>query len=238
MNLLKTYRYQIEGAPEDDGRGPAIWDSFCKVPGKIAKGASGDVACDSYHRTAEDIALLKKTGAMAYRFSISWSRIIPLGGRNDPVNQKGIDHYVKFVDDLLENGITPFVTLYHWDLPDELEKRYGGLLNKEEFSEDFANYARVVFQALPKVKHWITFNEPWCSSIIGYHFGVFAPGRTSNRNKNPVGDSSREPWIVGHNILVAHAKAVKIFRDEFKHKNKGEIGITLNGKPGVFALDS
>ena len=146
------------------------------------------------------------------------------------MNQKGIDHYVKFVDDLLEAGITPFVTLYHWDLPDELDKRYGGLLNKDEFSEDFAHYARILYKALPKVKHWITFNEPWCSCIIGYHFGVFAPGHTSNRSKSDVGDSTIEPWIVGHSILIAHAKAVKVYREEFKAQDKGEIGITLNGK--------
>lgn len=187
------------------------------------------MACDSYNRTAEDIALLKKVGAKAYRFSISWSRIIPLGGRQDPVNKKGLAHYVNFVDDLLKAGIVPFVTLYHWDLPDELEKRYGGLRNKEEFVADFTNYARVMFQALPKVKHWITFNEPFCSSVLGHSIGQFAPGRTSDRKKNPVGDSSTEPWIVGHNILIAHANAVKVFRDEFKAQTGGEIGITLNG---------
>jgi beta-glucosidase len=229
ITVANQHRYQIEGAPEEDGKGPSIWDTFTKIPGKIANGASGDVACDSYHRTAEDIALLKQTGAMAYRFSIAWSRVIPLGGRNDPVNQKGIDFYVKFVDDLLEAGITPLATLYHWDMPDELDKRYGGPLNKDEFAADFANYARVMFNALPKVKQWITFNEPWCTCIIGYHFGVFAPGHTSDRNKSPVGDSTREPWIVGHSLLIAHAKAVKVYREEFKEKDGGEIGITLNG---------
>jgi len=224
-----TASYQIEGAPDADGRGPSIWDTFCKIPGKIADGSSGDVACDSYHRTGEDIALLKLTGAKAYRFSISWSRIIPLGGRNDPINQKGIDFYSKFVDDLLAEGITPFVTLFHWDLPDALDKRYGGLLNKEEFTKDFGHYARVLFEAIPKVKHWITFNEPWCSSILGYNTGLFAPGHTSDRTKSPVGDSSRECWTVGHNLLLAHGTAVKIYREEFKPKNGGEIGITLNG---------
>lgn len=221
--------YQIEGAPEADGRGASIWDTFCAIPGKIADGSSGAVACDSYNRTAEDIALLKETGAKAYRFSISWSRIIPLGGRNDPVNPAGIAFYKKFVDDLLAEGITPFVTLFHWDLPDALDKRYGGLLNKEEFVADFANYARVLFEAMPKVQYWITFNEPWCSSILGYNTGLFAPGHTSDRSKSPVGDSSRECWIVGHNFLLAHGTAVKIYREEFKPKNGGEIGITLNG---------
>jgi beta-glucosidase len=221
-------RYQIEGGANEDGRGPSIWDSFCKIPGKIADGTSGDVACDSYHRHAEDIELLKKTGAMAYRFSISWSRVIPLGGRDDPVNQKGLDYYVKLVDDLLAAGLVPLVTLFHWDLPDELYKRYDGFLNKDEFVADFERYSRVIYEALPKVKHWITFNEPYCSAILGHNFGVFAPGHTSDRKTFHRGDSSREPWIVGHNILVAHAKAVKIYRDEFAPKNGGEIGITLN----------
>ncbi|KAF4626007.1 hypothetical protein G7Y89_g12157 [Cudoniella acicularis] len=206
-----TASYQIEGAPEEDGRGPSIWDKFCKIPGKIADASSGDVACDSYHRTAEDIALLKETGARAYRFSISWSRVIPLGGRNDPINPKGLQFYQKFVDDLLAEGIEPMVTLFHWDLPEELDARYGGLLNKEEWVADYANYARVLFKALPKVKYWITFNEPWCSSILGYNTGLFAPGHTSDRT-------------------------VKIYREEFKAKDRGQIGITLNGD-GVYPWD-
>lgn len=227
---LTSASYQIEGAPAEDGRGPSIWDKFCKIPGKIADASSGDVACDSYHRTAEDIALLKETGARGYRFSISWSRVIPLGGRNDPINPAGLAFYVKFVDDLLAAGIIPMVTLFHWDLPEELDARYGGLLNKEEWVQDYANYARVLFTALPKVKWWITFNEPWCSSILGYSTGLFAPGHTSDRSKSPIGDSSTEPWLVGHNFLIAHGTAVKIYREEFKPKDGGQIGITLNGK--------
>lgn len=122
------------------------------------------------------------------------------------------------------------VTLFHWDLPDQLDKRYGGLLNKEEFVADFAHYARTVFEAFgSRVKYWITFNEPWCSSVLGYNTGEFAPGRTSDRTKSPVGDSLTEPWIVGHSLLVAHGAAVKIYRDEFQKRDGGEIGITLNG---------
>jgi beta-glucosidase len=189
------------------------------------------VACDSYHRTGEDIDLLKKTKAKSYRFSLSWSRIIPLGGRKDPINQKGIDHYVKFVDDLIEAGIEPLITLFHWDLPNELHKRYGGMLNKDEFVADYENYARVCFKAFgSKVKFWITFNEPWCSSILGYNTGLFAPGRTSDRAKSAEGDSSRECWTAGHNFLIAHGAAVKAYRDDFKEKDGGQIGITLNGK--------
>ncbi|KAF2713625.1 glycoside hydrolase family 1 protein [Pleomassaria siparia CBS 279.74] len=225
-----TASYQIEGAPYEDGRADSIWDTFCRIPGKIAGAGTGDVACDSYHRTAEDIALLKKTQAKSYRFSLSWSRIIPLGGRNDPVNEKGLQHYVRFVDDLLAEGIQPLVTLFHWDLPNELQVRYGGMLNKKEFVADYENYARVCFKALgSKVKLWITFNEPWCSSILGFNTGLFAPGRTSDRTKSAEGDSSTEPWIVGHNFLVAHGAAVKAYRDDFKAKDGGQIGITLNG---------
>lgn len=116
------------------------------------------------------------------------------------------------------------------DLPEELDRRYGGLLNTTEFVADYANYARVIFKALgDKVKYWITFNEPWCSSILGYSIGQFAPGRTSDRSINPVGDSSTEPWLVGHNLLIAHGSAVKIYRDDFKSSQGGQIGITLNG---------
>ena len=193
-------------------------------------GSSGAVACDSYNRTSEDIALLKATGARAYRFSLSWSRIIPLGGRSDPINPAGIAFYKTFIADLLAENIVPFVTLFHWDLPAALDERYGGLLNKAEFVADFANYAKVCFESFPEVKHWITFNEPWCSSILGYSTGFFAPGHTSDRSKSPIGDSAREPWIVGHNFLLAHGTAVKLYRESFKpSSNGGEIGITLNG---------
>ena len=172
---------------------------------------------------------MKSLGCMAYRFSLCWSRIIPKGGRDDPINQAGIDHYAKFIDDLIDAGIAPYITLFHWDLPDELDIRYGGLLNRQEFPLDFENYACTCFRAFPKVKHWITFNEPLCSSLLGYGIGIFAPGRTSNREQSSVGDSTTEPWIVGHNLLVAHGRAVKAFRDGFKASSNGEIAVTLNG---------
>ncbi|KKA27128.1 hypothetical protein TD95_000360 [Thielaviopsis punctulata] len=224
-----TAAYQIEGSVDVDGRGPSIWDTFCAIPGKIADGSSGAVACDSYRRAASDIDLLKSLGAKCYRFSISWSRVIPLGGRDDPINQAGLDYYIKLVDGLLAAGITPFITLFHWDLPQALHERYGGLLNRSEFPLDFERYARVMFAALPRVKHWITFNEPWCSSVLGYSTGSFAPGRTSDRTKSAEGDSAREPWIVGHNLLVAHGRAVRAYRNDFKKASRGVIGITLNG---------
>ena len=200
------------------------------MPGKIADGSSGDVACDSYHRYKEDVALLKELGAKVYRFSISWSRVIPLGGRKDPVNEKGLKYYENLVDELLANGIEPMVTLFHWDLPQALHDRYGGFLNQDEYLQDFVNFVRVMFRALgSKVKKWITYNEPWCTSILGYNIGQFAPGRTSDRAKNPVGDGTTEPWIVAHSILVSHGAAVKVYREEFKPKDGGIIGMTLNG---------
>jgi beta-glucosidase len=249
---------------------PSIWDKFSKTPGKVKDGTNGDVACDSYHRTHEDIEVLKKYRAKIYRFSLSWyvfspfsimlsllknkknkkltihdngcflrPRIIPLGGRNDPVNENGLQFYSKFLDDLHEAGIEPVVTLFHWDLPDNLVQRYGGFLNKKEFVADYVRYVRVCFEALgSKVKHWITFNEPWCSSVLGYGTGKHAPGRTSDRAKNVVGDSSTEPWIVGHSLLNAHARAVDIYRREYKGQFGGEIGITLNGEWGSLSSPS
>lgn len=154
--------YQIEGSADVDGRGPSIWDVFSKTPGKIADGSNGDVATDSYKRWKEDVQLLKSYGVKAYRFSLSWSRIIPKGGRNDPVNDLGLKHYRAVIEELVREGIVPFVvssllecalsishinplfeTLYHWDLPQALHDRYGGWLNKEEIVQDFINYANV-----------------------------------------------------------------------------------------------
>ncbi|KAF8179838.1 beta-glucosidase [Pholiota molesta] len=225
-----TASFQIEGSTDVDGRGKSIWDDFAKIPGKTLDGRDGDVATDSYRLWKEDVALLAEYGVKSYRFSLSWSRIIPLGGRNDPVNPKGIEFYNKFIDALLENGITPFVTLYHWDLPQALHDRYNGWLNKEEITKDYVNYARVCFEAFgDRVKHWLTINEPWCVAILGFGRGVFAPGRSSDRERSPEGDSSTEPWIVGHSIIYAHANAVKLYREEYKPTQKGQIGITLNG---------
>ncbi|PPQ79038.1 hypothetical protein CVT25_002347 [Psilocybe cyanescens] len=225
-----TASFQIEGSADVDGRGKSIWDDFAKIPGKTLDGKNGDVATDSYKRWREDVELLAEYGVKSYRFSLSWSRIIPLGGRNDPVNPKGIEFYSNFIDLLLENGITPFVTLYHWDLPQALHDRYKGWLNKDEIVKDYTNYARICFESFgDRVKHWLTINEPWCVAILGYGRGVFAPGRSSDRERSPEGDSSTEPWIVGHSIILAHAHAVQLYRTQFKPTQKGEIGITLNG---------
>ncbi|CCL99376.1 uncharacterized protein FIBRA_01394 [Fibroporia radiculosa] len=222
--------FQIEGSTNVDGRGKSIWDDFAKQPGKTLDGRDGDVATDSYRLWKEDLDLLSSYGVKSYRFSLSWSRIIPLGGKNDPINEKGIQFYSNLIDALLARGIVPFVTLHHWDLPQALHERYGGWLNKEKIIPDFVNYSRICFERFgDRVKHWLTFNEPWCISIHGYGRGVFAPGRSSDRSRCPEGDSSTEPWIVGHSLLLSHAHAVKLYRDEFKPAQRGQIGITLNG---------
>lgn len=162
-----TAAYQIEGAVDEDGRGKSIWDTFCHLEPTRTKGASGDIACDHYHRFEEDFDLLSRYGAKAYRFSVSWSRIIPLGGRNDPVNEAGIEFYNRMIDALLARGITPWLTLYHWDLPQTLHDRYGGWLDVEESQRDFERFAKVCYERFgDRVKHWITLNEPWIVSIF------------------------------------------------------------------------
>ncbi|GLB39494.1 putative glycosyl hydrolase 1 family protein [Lyophyllum shimeji] len=225
-----TASFQIEGSTGVGGRGKSIWDDFAKLPGKTLDGKDGDVATDSYRLWKEDLELLASYGIKSYRFSISWSRIIPLGGRDDPINPEGVKFYSDFIDGLLAHGIIPFVTLYHWDLPQALHDRYGGWLNKDEIVKDYTHYAKVCFEAFgDRVKYWLTINEPWCVAVLGYGRGVFAPGRSSDRTRSPEGDSSTEPWIVGHNLLVAHANSVKLYREKFKPKQGGQIGITLNG---------
>ncbi|KAI5118432.1 hypothetical protein M0805_009710 [Coniferiporia weirii] len=224
-----TASFQIEGGTTADGRGPSIWDTFTNIPGKIADGRNGDVACDSYHRWEEDVALLKEYGARAYRFSISWSRVIPDGGRDDSVNEKGIEYYSNLIDALIAAGIKPFITLYHWDLPQTLHDRYGGWLKKDEITKDFTNYAKLCFERFgDRVKDWITFNEPFIVAVLGYGYGNFAPGRSSNRNKSKEGDSSTEPWIVAHNLILSHASAVALYRSSYQSSQNGQIGITLN----------
>ncbi|THH26402.1 hypothetical protein EUX98_g7779 [Antrodiella citrinella] len=225
-----TASFQIEGSTDVGGRGKSIWDDYARIPGKTMDGRNGDVATDSYNRWAEDIDLLVSYGVKSYRFSLSWSRIIPLGGRDDPVSEEGIKFYSDFIDALVAKGITPFVTLYHWDLPQALHDRYLGWLNKEEIVQDYVRYSRVCFERFgDRVKHWLTMNEPWCISILGYGRGVFAPGRSSDRMRSTEGDSTTEPWIAGHSVILSHAYAVKAYREEFKETQGGQIGITLNG---------
>lgn len=211
-----TSAYQIEGAWNADGKGPSIWDVFCMIPGKVANGDHGNVACDHYHRIEEDVALMKKLGLKAYRFSISWPRILPAG--RGEVNQNGITFYNKLINELLANDIEPWVTLYHWDLPAALEFEMDGWLGNE-ISDVFADYAKVCFEAFgDRVKNWITINEAWVVAILGYGHGVFAPGKRSNDY----------PYIAGHHLLLAHAKAVEVYRNVFQESQKGRIGMTNN----------
>lgn len=223
---VATAAYQIEGAVSEDGRGPSIWDTFSKIPNKISHNQNGDIADDSYHLVEEDIKLLKELGVNAYRFSISWSRILPKG--YGKVNRMGIDHYNKVIDRLVEEGIQPLVTLYHWDLPQGIEDAFGGLLS-EEFETHFVHYAEICFKEFgDRVKKWITINEPWTVSFMGYGAGAFAPGRCSDRAKCKHGNSATESYIAAHNMLNAHAAAVELYRAKYQSVQKGIIGITVN----------
>ncbi|KAH8201339.1 hypothetical protein TruAng_004507 [Truncatella angustata] len=221
---------QIEGSWNKDGKGLSIWDKFGHTPGKVKDGSNADDTARSYDFYKQDVARMKQYGVTGYRFSLSWSRIIPLGGKDDPVNEQGIEFYNKLVDELIANGITPFMTLFHWDTPQALEDRYGGMLNKEKYIPDFNRYARVCFERFgDRVKHWITYNEPGVYTLAGYAAGVHAPARSSFRELNEEGDSSTEPFIVAHTELLSHAYVAKIYREEFKPSQKGIIMITLHG---------
>ncbi|WP_339918408.1 GH1 family beta-glucosidase [Yeosuana marina] len=210
-----TSSYQIEGAAATDGKGPSIWDAFSSIPGKTFNGETGEIACDHYHKFKEDIQLMKNMGVKAYRFSIAWARIMPTG--KDTINEAGIAFYNELIDILLEADITPWVTLYHWDLPLALQLEDDGWLGKN-ITDYFANYANVCFERFgDRVKNWITLNESWVVAILGYGQGVFAPGRIS----------TSEPYLAAHHLILAHAKAVQIFRNNYAHQN-GQIGITNN----------
>lgn len=210
-----TSAYQIEGAHDKDGKGPSIWDAFCTIPNRIKNGDNGNVAIDHYHKYKEDIALMKSQGFKAYRFSIAWPRVMPDG--KGEVNEQGIQFYSDLIDELLANDITPWVTLYHWDLPLALQTEEDGWLN-DNIADRFEVYADLCFNRFgDRVKNWITLNEPWVVSILGYGQGAFAPGRKSNS----------EPYLAAHNLLRSHARAVKVYREKYGHQN-GTIGITNN----------
>ena len=210
-----TSAYQIEGAYAKDGKGRSIWDHFAHTPGKIKNDDNGNIAIDHYHRYKEDVALIKSQGFKVYRFSIAWSRVMPTG--KDQVNEAGIRFYSNLIDELLANDIEPWVTLYHWDLPQALQDEYGGWLNLQVV-EHFKAYAALCFERFgDRVKNWITFNEPWVITILGYGQGAFAPGRNSNS----------EPYLSGHHILLSHAHAVDLYRSQYADQ-KGSIGITNN----------
>lgn len=225
---IASSAYQCEGAYLTDGKGLNNWDVFVHKPGNILDGSNGDVAADHYHRYLEDIDLMVDIGVSSYRFSISWSRILPKGRFGD-INWAGINHYNKLIDALLLKGIKPSVTLVHIDIPQELEERYGSWLSPES-QEDFAYYADVCFQHFgDRVKHWVTFNEPNFQAILGYRAGIFPPNRCSRPFGNcTYGDSEREPFIVAHNIILAHAAAVNIYRTKYQAQQRGSVGIVLH----------
>ncbi len=209
-----TSAYQIEGSPLADGAGPSNWHRFSHTPGCTHAGHTGDVACDHYRRWAEDVELMRDLGLKAYRFSLSWSRVLPEGrGR---VNPAGLDFYSRLVDRLLERGIRPSATLFHWDLPAALEDR-GGWVNPDAVGW-FSDYAEVAFRALgDRVPMWSTINEPWVITDAGYLHGVNAPGHRS----------VFEPPLASHHLLLAHASAVRAYRSECK----GQIGLVVNLEP-------
>jgi beta-glucosidase len=217
-----TASYQIEGAASEDGRSESIWDRFAATPGKVRNGESGAVACDFYHRYKDDIALMRGLGLQAFRFSIAWPRILPEG--TGAVNEAGLDFYDRVVDELLENDIEPFVTLYHWDLPQVLEER-GGWPDRM-IIDAFSDYVDVVTRRLgDRVHNWITHNEPWVAAWLGYGWGGHAPGRTGEATA----------LAVCHNLMLSHGHAVPIIRG---NSPDAQVGITLNLTPAYPASGS
>ena len=211
-----TSAYQIEGAFDEDGKGPSIWDAFCRRPGHVHAGESGDLAADHYHRWPQDIELMKRIGLKAYRFSIAWTRILPEG--RGAVNPAGLDFYDRLIDALLAAGITPYPTLFHYDLPQTLQDQ-GGWTNRET-AKYFAEYAHIVGERLgDRAGHWLTHNEPWVTAILGYLTGEHAPG-------------SRNPFsavAAVHNVLLSHGLALQALRASVRAP--AQIGIALNLSP-------
>ena len=217
-----TASYQIEGAWQEDGKSESIWDRFSHTPGRISDGATGDVACDHYHRWRDDIALMGSLGLQAYRFSTAWPRILPDG--YGKVNQAGLDFYSRLTDGLLEAGIEPYVTLYHWDLPQVLQDRGGWPARLS--AQAFVEYTDAVTRRLgDRVKNWITLNEPWCSSLLSYFLGEHAPGHRD----------LGEGVAAAHHLLLAHGWAMPVIR---QNSPGCRAGITLNLSPQVPASPS
>jgi len=207
-----TSSYQTEGAVHEDGRGESIWDRFCATPGAVRNGEDGTIACDSYHRYREDVALLHELGANAFRFSISWPRVLPTG--RGAVNEAGLDFYDRLVDELLANGIEPLVTLYHWELPSALEDA-GGWPERRTV-EAFVELAEVVGRRLgDRVSRWITHNEPWVASWLGYGWGMHAPGRAS----------VEDALAAAHHLLLSHGLACEVLRT---CSRDAHVGIALD----------
>ncbi|MEU1617001.1 GH1 family beta-glucosidase [Streptomyces sp. NPDC005722] len=208
-----TAAYQIEGAAHEDGRTPSIWDTFSRTPGRVRNGDTGDIAADHYHRMREDVALMAELGLTDYRFSVSWPRVQPTG--RGPAVQKGLDFYRALVDELLDHRIRPVLTLYHWDLPQELEDTGGWPVR--DTAERFAEYAGLVADALgDRVPLWTTLNEPWCSAFLGYAQGVHAPGRTE----------PEAALRAAHHLLLGHGLAVGVLRERLPVP--AQVSLTLN----------
>lgn len=215
-----TSSYQIEGAVDEDGRTPSIWDTFAGTPGRVDKGDTGAVAVDHYHRYREDVGLMADLGLNAYRFSVAWPRVQPdgIGEGNAP----GIAFYDRLVDELLAKGITPWTTLYHWDLPEALEQAGGW--PARDTAERFADYTSIIAAALgDRVKHWITLNEPWCAAFLGYASGIHAPGRTD----------PADAVAASHHLMLGHGLAVQRLREIVPD---AQVGVTVNLYP-VTPLD-
>lgn len=209
--------YQIEGAWDEDGKGESIWDRFTHRPGTILNGDTGDVACDHYHRYREDVALMAGAGIPAYSLTTAWTRIIPDG--TGPVEPRGIGFYDRLVDELLAHGVTPYVTLYHWDLPQGLQDR-GGWASRETV-DAFVRYADVVSSALgDRVKHWKTHNEPWVAAFLGHYLGEFAPGHTD----------FAEALAAAHHILLSHGRSVPVIRSNVP---EADVGIVVDCRPST-----
>lgn len=219
---VATSSYQIEGAAHIDGRGLSIWDTFCKVPGKVANGDNGDVACDHYHRFEEDLDLMKWMGVDAYRFSVAWPRVIPNGIGS--VNKAGLDFYDRLIDGALERGIEPWLTMYHWDLPQALQDKGGW--NNRQIVQWFEEYAEVLTTKLgDRVKNWMTLNEPLCSAWIGHLYGDMAPGIKDLQTA----------LNASHHLLMSHGIASQVIRSNVKDS---QVGIVINVTPAVPATDS
>ncbi|KAI4342606.1 hypothetical protein MLD38_027213 [Melastoma candidum] len=223
-----TSSFQIEGAYLQGNKSLSNWDVFSHIPGKIEDGSNADVTDNHYNLFLEDVKLMKDLGVNAYRFSISWSRLLPKG-RFGEVNPDGVEFYSQLIDALLERGITPFATLNHYDIPQLLEDRYGSWLSTE-IQLDFAFFAETCFKEFgDRVRYWVTFNEPNVFIYDGYLIGTYPPSRCSEPFGNcTAGDSRLEPYVATHNLLLAHAAAVNIYRKKYQEKQGGMIGIVMS----------
>ncbi|KAM5571714.1 beta-glucosidase 13-like [Rosa sericea] len=245
---VATSAGQTEGSAREGGRGPSTWDHRVDIlPDAIINSDKFSTAIGSYRLYKEDIKIIKELGVNSYRFSISWSRILPKGSLSGGINQEGVDHYNSLIDELIRNGIKPFVTILHSDFPQALEEKYGGYLN-HSFVNDFKDYSEICFKSFgDRVKNWFTINEPTVSAVYGYELGIAPPGRCSLKEGicvfgspenclvpagpcNFGGDSSTEPYIVAHNQILAHATAAKLYKEKYQAQQKGEIGIVLASK--------